>query len=135
MRSALHDSSRGRTDAITSVHLVAAVQQGDEFVVHILRQTLRPMASALSCLFAAIGVRRFLFIGGFALAIGQRYLELLGDELVGLGCFGLRESEIRSMLALGAADDEHSLIGMGRIMSAGLLAFDNARKQNQGGAQ
>lgn len=122
--SILHGLSGGRPDAITSVDLAAAVQGEDAFATYILRQTLRPLASALGCLFAAIGVRRFLFIGGFALAVGQRYIDLLGDELVERGCFGLREPEVRTMLTLGAPDDEHSLLGMGHMLSAGLPLGD-----------
>ncbi len=133
--SALYDLTRGSTDAITSVDLATAVRQDDAFAVHVLRQTLRPMASAVSCLFAAIGVRRFLFIGGFALAVGQRYIELLGDELLHLGCFGLHEPQVRAMLSLGVADDEHSLIGMGRMMSACFTGNRECREQNQEGEE
>lgn len=135
LQSTLHELSRGRTDAIASVDLATAVQQEDAFAIHILRQALRPMASAVSCLFAAIGVRRFLFIGGFALAVGQRYIDLLGDQLVEFGCFGLREPEVRAMLTLGVADDEHSLLGMGRLLSANWPSLQQPTGQNKGGAR
>lgn len=133
--SVLHELSGGRPGAITSVDLAAAVRSEDSFAIHILQQALRSLASALACLFAAIGVRRFLFIGGFALAVGQRYIDLLGDELVKIGCFGLREPEVRKMLALGTADDEHSLIGMGRILSNGLPGGEQVRNPNERGAR
>ena len=135
LASVLNELSGGRPGAITSVDVAAAVRSNDPFAIHILQQALRPLASALVCLFAAIGVRRFLFIGGFALAVGQQYIDLLGDELVKLGCFGLREPEVRTMLALGAADDEHSLLGMGRMLSTGLLAREQVERQNEGGAR
>jgi glucokinase len=117
-RSYLSELASSRPEYITSPMLVAAVQHDDEFAIDVLRGSLRPLASAVACMFAAIGVRRYLFIGGFALAIGQPFVTLLGDELVQLGCFGLNEEQTRGMLRLGLADDDHSLVGMGRLLAS-----------------
>ncbi|MFF9002235.1 ROK family protein [Streptomyces achromogenes] len=115
-RSVLAAPAGHRPEGITNEALALAVRAGDPFATNTLRRSLRPLASAVNCLFTAIGVRRYLFIGGFAVAVGERFVSLLGDELVRLGCFGLDSAETRAMLALGAGDDDHCLIGMGRML-------------------
>lgn len=117
-RSLLADAAAGQPDEITNQAVAAAVRAGDDFTSGLVREALRTLAMAVGSVFAAIGVRRYLFIGGFAVGCGPRFIELLGDELVQLGCFGLSAAQARSMLALGAADDDHSLIGLGGLLNA-----------------
>ncbi|MBB4796254.1 glucokinase [Streptomyces nodosus] len=114
-RSALAEPSGGVPDGITNEAFAAAARAGDRFARESLRRSLQPLASAVSLLFTAIGVRRYLFVGGFALALGDTFLTLLGDELVRIGCFGLDERATRAMLALGEDDDDHCLIGIGQL--------------------
>jgi glucokinase len=106
-----------RPDGITNQSLARAVRRGDPFATAVLSDCLLPLAQAVNCLFTAIGIRRYLFIGGFAVAVGSPFLRLLGDQLTRLGCFGLDERQIRAMLSLGAADDDHSLLGMARMVA------------------
>jgi glucokinase len=120
--SSLYGLADGDPVAITSESLVAAVRADDEFALDLLRIAVRPLAAAVACVFAAIGIRRYVFIGGFALAIGDRFIDLLGDELVRQGCFGLTAQQTRAMLRLGAADDDHSLIGIGELLARMLVA-------------
>ncbi|MBZ6141446.1 ROK family protein [Streptomyces olivaceus] len=115
--SALAGPAGHRPDGITNQSLAQAVRAGDPFATTVLSDCLLPLAQAVDCLFTAIGIRRYLFIGGFAVAVGTPFLRLLGDQLARLGCFGLDERQIRDMLALGAADDDHSLIGMARMVA------------------
>jgi glucokinase len=56
-------------------------------------------------------------MGGFALAVGERYRELLVEELVRQGCFGLTAEAVDAMVVLGAEDDDHGLVGMGRLVT------------------
>jgi glucokinase len=119
--STLAGAAAGDPARITSEALVVAVRAGDAFAIDLLRCALRPLASAVSCVFSAIGIRRHLFIGGFALAIGEQFIALLGDELVRLGCFGLDAQQTRAMLRLGVADDDHSLIGIGQLLARVLV--------------
>ncbi|MGP2436189.1 ROK family protein [Streptomyces sp. JW3] len=121
-RSALTGPAHGSPDGITNQDLARAVRAGDAFATRVLRGCLLPLAMAVNCVFTAIGVRRYLFIGGFAVALGPRFVTLLGDELTKLGCFGLDEQQIRAMLALGAADDDHCLLGMARMLAGTLPA-------------
>ncbi|MER6398860.1 ROK family protein [Kitasatospora sp. NPDC001603] len=98
--------------------LVAAVRAGDAFATAVLRGGLAHLASAITSVFASIGVRRYVLMGGFALAVGPRFVELLTEELRRLGCFGLSAEEIGRMVVLGEPDDDHGLIGAGRLLTA-----------------
>ncbi|MFC8716296.1 ROK family protein [Kitasatospora sp. NPDC057198] len=98
--------------------VVAAVRAGDGFATEALRGGFTALASAITAMFTSIGIRRYLLIGGFALAVGPRYAELLTAELERLGCFGLSSEEIRRMVVLGVADDDSGLIGAGRLLAA-----------------
>ncbi|MEO3751895.1 ROK family protein [Streptomyces sp. B6B3] len=115
-RSALAGPAGGDPAGVTNADLARAVRADDAFATRVLRGCLAPLALAVTCVFTAIGVRRYLFIGGFAVAVGPRFVTLLGDEVTRLGCFGLSDEEARGMLALGAADDDHGLIGMARML-------------------
>ncbi|MEE1752151.1 ROK family protein [Streptomyces sp. SP18CS02] len=98
--------------------LVAAVRAADTFATAVLREGIAHLASAINSVFTSIGVRRYVLMGGFALAVGPRYAELLTEELERLGCFGLSPQDIRRMIVLGEPDDDHGLIGAGRLLTA-----------------
>lgn len=124
--SALAGPAGGDPARITNEALAGAVRADDAFATEVLRGCLVPLAQAVNCVFTAIGVRRYLFIGGFATAVGPRFVTLLGDILTRLGCFGLNHQEIRDMLSLGAADDDHCLIGMARMLTRALPSAASA---------
>ncbi|MFJ7151559.1 ROK family protein [Streptomyces sp. NPDC100445] len=108
----------GRADRIDNRAVAEAVRAGDPFTTEVLRGTVTRLAQAVTGVFAAIGVCRFILMGGFALAVGEPYRRLLVAELVRLGCFGLGAGEIDAMVSLGEADDDHGLIGAGRLLAA-----------------
>ncbi|MDX3536030.1 ROK family protein [Streptomyces sp. MB09-01] len=105
-------------ELLDNAELVAAVRDGDALATAVLRGGLAHLASAVTSVFTSIGVRRYILMGGFALAVGPRYVQLLTEELERLGCFGLDSAEIRRMVELGAPDDDHGLIGAGRLLAA-----------------
>jgi predicted NBD/HSP70 family sugar kinase len=117
-RSRLAMACEGDPARLTGLALVAALIADDPFATAMLRRSLRYLASAVIAVFTAIGVRRFIVIGGFAIAVGRRFIEGLTRELLDLGCFGLDEAEIRGMARLGRPGDDHGLIGMGRMLDA-----------------
>ncbi|MEU3956061.1 ROK family protein [Streptomyces achromogenes] len=121
-RSAFRDSRLaaacgGRADRVDNRAIAAAVRAGDPFTTEVLRGTLTPLAQAVSGVFASIGVCRYILMGGFALAVGEPYRRLLVAELARLGCFGLGPGQIDAMVSLGVADDDHGLIGAGRLLA------------------
>ncbi|GAA2227896.1 MULTISPECIES: ROK family protein [Kitasatospora] len=105
-------------DRLDNPALVAAVRAEDTFATAVLRGGLAHLACAITSVFTSIGVRRYILMGGFALAVGPRYTALLTEELERLGCFGLDPAGIRRMAVLGAPDDDHGLIGAGRLLAA-----------------
>ncbi|GGU81183.1 glucokinase [Streptomyces litmocidini] len=102
--------------------IAEAVRDGDPFTTAVLRSTLVHLAAAVGAVFASIGIRRYVLMGGFALAVGERYRELLVEELVRQGCFGLTADRVDAMVVLGEDDDDHGLIGVGRLMGRRLAA-------------
>jgi predicted NBD/HSP70 family sugar kinase len=114
LAAASPDPDRLQTEAIA-----AAVRAGDPFATRVLRAALRHLSTAITAVYTAIGVRRFVIIGGFATAVGEAYPRLLTSCLVEAGCFSLDPSQIASMVRLGYADDDHGLVGAGRLLAAG----------------
>jgi glucokinase len=115
-KSALHDLTGGDPTTMTSQDLARSVRDGDRFATGVLRGGLAHLAHAVSAVYLTVGVRRFVLIGGFALAVGEPFVEILADELEQVGCFGLSRRGTRGMVRLGAADDDHALIGAGRML-------------------
>ncbi|MEU7162619.1 ROK family protein [Streptomyces chrestomyceticus] len=108
----------GRVEHIDNRAIARAVRAGDPFATEVLRGTLAPLAQAVAAVFASIGVCRYVLMGGFALAVGEPYRRMLVAELRRLGCFGLGPDQIDAMVSLGVADDDHGLIGAGRLLAA-----------------
>ncbi|MFI7135084.1 ROK family protein [Nonomuraea sp. NPDC050153] len=106
-----------RPDQLTNEILALAIRSRDPFATGVLRAGLRPLASAITSVFCAIGVRRFRIIGGFARAVGQRYADLLTECLHENDCFGLDPADIDRLVLMGHADDDHGLIGAGRLLA------------------
>lgn len=116
--SGLAGLSQGGPGEITSHAIVAALDAGDDFAERCVRHGAMHMARCLAALYAAVGVRRFLFMGGFAQALGQRYLDLLAQELREAGMFGIAPERIPGLLHMAEADDDHGLIGAGRYLAS-----------------
>ncbi|MFI9151605.1 ROK family protein [Streptomyces sp. NPDC053367] len=116
-RSRLAELCGGRADTLDNPAIARAVREGDPFATAVLRGTLVYLAQAIGAVFTSIGICRYVIMGGFALAVGERYRELLVAELVRLGCFGLDAAAVDASVSLGRADDDHGLIGVGRLLA------------------
>ncbi|WP_426106004.1 ROK family protein [Massilia sp. TSP1-1-2] len=106
----------GEADAITTYHLVEAAKAGDAFAAGCVRHGIGFMARAIATIYAAIGVRRYLFMGGFALALGELYHQWLAAELRTIGLFGVAPEAVADVLEMTEEDDDHGLTGAGRYL-------------------
>jgi glucokinase len=52
------------------------------WALEIIRRCIRPLAAVLLAVTASAGLDRIVVIGGFALSLGQRYLDLLQEEML-----------------------------------------------------
>jgi glucokinase len=70
-----------------------------------------PLGQVLAAVHLAVGVERFVVVGGFALALGYEYLRALADAARS-SCWD-RGAEWPKMLELGSDEEEAGLIGAG----------------------
>lgn len=111
--SALWQLTGGDIERIDAYALVTAIEQGDALARAVLGFGQDHLASCLAMLYNAIGVKRFVLIGGFCLALGDLYLSEQRARLARCDLFCLPDDEREAMLQLGERDDEHSLHGLG----------------------
>ncbi|WP_164712405.1 ROK family protein [Methylobacterium currus] len=112
-RSSLAASVAGRATRVDS-HLVARTfKMGDPWTVALVGVLAAPLGQALAGIHAAVGVERFVIMGGFAQALGAAYLALVG-QAAAAGAWDLGQ-EWGRMLEFGEMGDEAGLIGAGRL--------------------
>lgn len=107
-------------EQLSTYHLVEAALADDAFARRCVRHGIGLLAQAVAGIYASIGVRRYLFMGGFAIALGKRYLEWLAQALAEQGLFGITGDEMPELLQLAEPDDDHGLIGAGRYLQHAL---------------
>jgi len=79
--------------------VVKAAKRSDPLACHIIRQTIRPIARAVAAVESQLNIRSFYFVGGFALALEELFLQVLRDEIAELGGISGRSAE--QIAALG----------------------------------
>jgi C7-cyclitol 7-kinase len=102
----------GDAQQITNPDIVTAFHEGDPWTIDVIRQTARPLARVLATIHLAVGIERFILIGGFAMALGKGYRRLLSELAHGL-TWDMGQDWFE-MLELGDLDGQSTLIGMGR---------------------
>jgi glucokinase len=117
-RSRLCEAVNGEANSIDALNLAQSAIAGDEFSLAIVRQSQLPLAIGIASIQASIGIERFIFMGGFALALGDLYRQILAGHLRQLGLFGIPDEEIDRMLILGHNDDLHGLLGAALFLVA-----------------
>jgi predicted NBD/HSP70 family sugar kinase len=110
---AVLDYARGRTarKALASGDLVAAFRRGEPWAVEIIEHGAGPLGWALAAIHLGVGIERFVLIGGFALALGEAYRQLVADAAVARCWDGRGGSAAK--VELGVDDDDSGLIGAG----------------------
>jgi C7-cyclitol 7-kinase len=117
--SRLFGLTAGAADRIDTRALVQAIRAGDALACDVLRFGQAHLAASIALLYNAIGVERFLFIGGFCLALGEAYVAQLRERMGEADLFGLPPQRRDAMIVLGEDDDDHSLLGLGRYFADG----------------
>jgi predicted NBD/HSP70 family sugar kinase len=71
-----------RADTLTNEdHIIPSAQAGDQWALDVIRTAIQPLAQTLVTVVAAAGLEKIVIIGGFAVHLGQRYIELLSSAM------------------------------------------------------
>ena len=100
-------------DAISNQMVAKAYRAQDPFVTSNVHQCSRSLGATLATLHQALGLERFVIIGGFALALGCDYLNNLARQAE--DCCWSAASPWDKMLVFGYEDDFSGLIGAGKL--------------------
>lgn len=99
-------------DKITNIMIADAYQAQDNLVVKVVDGCSNHLAGVLADIHIETGVDEFIIIGGFALALGDNYLNNLAQQMH-QKCFSSGEKWSGKIL-FGESDDLSGLIGAGK---------------------
>lgn len=116
-RSALH-ATVGDAGRIDGPAVATAYRAGDAFTVAAVSDAARYLGQALAAIHVDTGVERIVLIGGFALALGESYRQLLA-EMSADACWRIGQ-DWDAIVRLGEPDDDSGLLGAG-LLAAGLV--------------
>jgi len=85
-----------RVRAINTATL-AAVKRDDPLAVSIVRASMRPLARAVAALESQLNIQNYYFVGGYALALGDRFLQYLREHILEVGIIGRSAKEIMAL--------------------------------------
>jgi len=98
--------------------IVAAFRAGDPWTTARIIETARPLAHAIAGLHVAVGIERFILVGGFAEALGDTYVDML-ISLCRPACWDVGQGW-DEMIVAGETGDRDGLMGLAHAMG---LAF------------
>lgn len=101
----------GWGESTTPEQLVAHLD--DPFAGRVLAAMAAPLGQALSAIHLDTGVERFVLMGGFALAAGERYRAAVAGAA--RECGWEVGADWDAMVELGEPDDDAGLVGLGRF--------------------
>lgn len=78
-RSLLASLTDGCASTVQNEHLVSAYRQGDSWTERVVLRMADPLGMAISAIHLAVGVERFILVGGFALALGGCYRRQVAE--------------------------------------------------------
>jgi len=114
--SELYQSSYLKNTKFTTYEIINGIKKGDEFSQLLLRESIKPIAKSISFIYSLIGIEKYIVIGGFAAAVGNRYLDTIEELILEKIPMGLSSDGIKNMLMLGFCDDNDGLIGMAKYI-------------------
>jgi glucokinase len=92
--------------------IVAAFSSGDPWTDRVIRRMAGAIGQVLAAVHLALGVERFVIVGGFAIALGPRFRDMLCAEAA--ACAWDLGASWDSMIELGRSDEDAGLIGAGK---------------------
>jgi predicted NBD/HSP70 family sugar kinase len=95
-------------------HIVGAFHDGAPWATDLIGESARYLGHVLACLHTAVGVERFVIVGGFAVALGEPYRELLATAAAD-NCWDLGQAW-HEMFELVDLHDRAGMLGAGRYM-------------------
>ena len=98
-------------EVLTSRDLVAAFRRNESWAVEIIAHCAGPLGWALAAMHLGLGIERFVLVGGFALALGDPYRQLIAAAADDR-CWDA-PGDWNSRVELGVNDDFSGLIGAG----------------------
>jgi C7-cyclitol 7-kinase len=137
-RSALVREMNLTPKALTAEALATAYRLGDAWTAGVVREGAAALGAVLAAIHLAVGVDRFVLIGGFALGLGARYCDEVGATLAARCWHGVEAASTPTLpggagggrvpvpgalsVSLGEADGHCALLGAGRARHLGLLS-------------
>ncbi len=109
----LYQHTNGIAGQITNEMIAQAAKAADPLALKVLDQVTLALAQALSQLAGNIGIEHYIIRGGFAIGVGESYIQALRKNLVHIGIFGRTAEQIANMVSLGEQHDDDGLVGMG----------------------
>jgi predicted NBD/HSP70 family sugar kinase len=99
----------------TGEEIAFAFSASDAWASNVVRTAASYLGIALAAIHLDVGIERFVVIGGFALALGERYRQIL-VEAASAASWDVGQ-EWNRMIELGLPDDDHGMIGAGIVAS------------------
>jgi glucokinase len=96
-------------------HLAPAVRLGDVWATEIVNSCIQPLARTVLQTVAAAGLERVVFIGGFALSLGEQYRALFQQALKKMCDYDVLTPYLDNLVVLG--DEDACLLGAARYAS------------------
>jgi glucokinase len=96
---------------LTSGDLVAAFRRNEPWAVRVTEHCAGPLGWALAAMHLGLGIERFVLVGGFALALGEPYRQLVAGA-ADARCWNA-PGDWNSRVHLGVNDDLSGMIGAG----------------------
>ncbi|MCP3980431.1 MAG: ROK family protein [bacterium] len=110
--SRLASAAASGVERISNDAIVGAFRDGDAFTVRVIERMARPIGRALAAVHLAVGVERYVVLGGFALALGPEFVRRIATAAQASGWeLGF---DWQAGVQLGEPDDDAGLLGAGR---------------------
>ena len=107
-----------RGDEVSGPDVARAFASNDQWTTEIVTRASSYLGIAIASVHLGVGIERFVLVGGFALAMGEPYRELVARS-AGAASWDLGQ-DWAGMVELGSSDDDHGMVG------AGLVAIGDA---------